>query len=163
MSVINQRQAVVNAVKNVLGDSFTPNSTKVKEVLTIDQLKEVRNVVLKGILQGNVAYGKPTTDTKEVDRYVSGMVANYLRKAKELNGGTKYTPTKTGAKRDTTLLNLNRLLSNYTEGTDEYDEVKEAITARQQELKGIKASKTKVSKNAVDISVLPEELANIIE
>ena len=163
MSTIGQKQAVVNAVETVLGDSFTGTVTKVKDVLTSEQLNDIRKSVLDGILNGDVAYNKPTIDTDTVRRYVNGMVDNHLRKSKELNGGKTYKPTKTGVKRDTALLNLNRLLSTYTAGTQEHEEVKEAITARQKELKTVQSSKKKISKNAVDTNIIPAELASIIE
>ena len=162
MDTIGQKQAVVNAVETVLGDSFTSTVTKVKEILTSEQLSEIRSIVLDGILNGHVVYSKPTTDADAARRYVNGMVDNHLRKSKELNGGDTYKPTKSGAKRDTALLNLNRLLTTYTEGTEEYVEVQDAITSRQRELKTIKSHK-KVNKNAVNTDIIPAELASLIE
>jgi hypothetical protein len=45
-----------------------------------------------------VEYKKPTADATVVRRYVNGMVDNHLRKAKELNGGTKYTIQNPGTR-----------------------------------------------------------------
>jgi len=163
MSTIGQKQAVVSAVKKVLGDAFVDGETNVKEVLTSQQLEEIRKNVLDGILNGEVTYNKPTTDINAVRRYVNGMIDNHFRKAKELNGGATYTPSRKGAKRDTTLLNLNRLLTTYAEGTPEYSEVTNAITARQKELRKIKSKTKKDVKNSVNMDIIPPELKGIIE
>ncbi len=93
MSQLKQKDAVVQAVKTVLGSRFT-ESAAAKSLLSDDDLETVRKSVLDGILAGSVEFGKETSDQKAVQRYVNGMVDNHLRKAKELNGGTKYVPER---------------------------------------------------------------------
>ena len=163
METIGQKQAVINAVINVMGDTFISGVTDVKGAITSEELKQIRDEVLQGIIRGDVAYNKTTVDINIVRKYVNGMVSNHMRKAKELNGGTPYKSTKTGTKRDTKLLNLNRLLVNFTKGTPEHTEIKEAIEARQKELKVTKKKEKKLSKNAIDTSILPAELVDILE
>ena len=164
MDAIGQKQAVLNAVKNILGNSFASGETNVKEVLTSDQLNTLRDRIYEGAIDGSIAYNKDTSDTKAVRRYVNGMIDNHLRKSKELNGGNIYKPANTGAKRDATLKNLNRLLKNYEEGTDEYDQVSTAITNRHNELKTMRSTKKKDTvKSKVDTDIIPDELASIIE
>jgi hypothetical protein len=65
------------------------------------------------------------------------MVDNHLRKAKELNGGVRYSPQQpiTGrGKRDPQLVNLKRLKNNYSSKSPEYHKVQEAIAIRETEL-----------------------------
>jgi hypothetical protein len=165
MSTIGQKQSVIDAVKSVLGTSFVQGSTKVKEVLAADQLRQVREAVFNGIADGSIAYNKDLSDEKTLHRYVNGMIDNHLRKATELNGGLTYKPTKNGVKRDTQMATLNRLLSTYTEGTIEYGKVKEAIVNREEELKALKNSNKKSNrmvKNIIDKDLLSDELAEII-
>lgn len=90
----SQKDAVVNAVKEVLGNNFLLGSNA-KEHLSSEQLAEVKNIVANAIINGDVAFSKTDADEKSIRRYTAGLVDNHLRKAKELNGGQKYVPATT--------------------------------------------------------------------
>ena len=51
---VKQVEAVINAVAVVLGSDFQPSATVVADVITPDQKEEVREIVLKGVLEGEV-------------------------------------------------------------------------------------------------------------
>ena len=163
---ISQKESVVNEVKSILGSNFNP-SMPAREQLSDDQLKTVKSNIVAGIVSGSVEFKKETTDEKEIARYVSGMVSNHLRKAKELNGGNTYSPQSTGrGSRDPQISELNKLLKTYTEGTDEYGQIVTAIEARKSELAAERAVAAKERKKAKEISsinmdVLPEGLKNL--
>lgn len=166
MSTISQKDSVVNEVKSILGSSFDA-STPAREQLSNDQLKTVKSNIVAGIIAGSVDFKKETTDEKEISRYVSGMVSNHLRKAKELNGGTPYNPQSTGrGSRDPQISELNKLLKTYNEGTEEFNQIVTAIESRKSELAAERASAAKQKKkakelNSLDMNALPENLKGL--
>ena len=91
---IGQKDAVINAVASILGDRYEAG-INARELLSADEITSVKNTVANAILSGSVSYSKDTSDEKAVRRYVAGLVDNHLRKAKELNGGVKYSATTT--------------------------------------------------------------------
>jgi hypothetical protein len=147
---IKQKQAVVNAVTEVLGDVFVPKVTEVKSLLTKEQLHEVRSIVADGILSDNVLYSKSKSNVDEIKKYVNGMVNNHLRKSKELNGGVVHK-SSSKSNRDPSLTALKTLKKSYAVGSSEYVSVAEAITKREAELLAAK-------KAAVKPSLIPNEI-----
>jgi hypothetical protein len=163
---ISQKQSVVNAVSRTLGASFDV-SIPARDQLSDAQLTSVKTFVYDAILSGSVEYSKDISDTKEVSKYVSGMVSNHLRKAKELNGGSAYIPQSTGrGSRDATISELNKLLKTYAEGTEEYNQILDAVSTRKNEMFAEKAIISKEKKKAKELSsinmdALPESLKNL--
>lgn len=165
-TLISQKQSVVNGVKHVLGSSFDP-SVSARDQLSDDQLSSVKSYVTNQITSGLVEYSKDISDEKEVSKYVSGMVSNHLRKSKELNGGSAYVPQATGrGSRDSQISELNKLLKTYAEGTDEYNQILDAINSRKEEINSEKAEVSKEKRKAKELSsinleALPESLKNL--
>ena len=93
-----QKEAVVDLVKRELGAAFVPGVTLALGALTTDQLSRIKSDVAAGIMAGAISYGKPLV-AAEVKAYASSMVMNHLKKAKELNGGSKYTPNSTSVEK----------------------------------------------------------------
>lgn len=162
-SKISQKQSVVDGVKKILESSFD-SSISAREQLSDEQLTELRQYVVNGIASGTVEYGKEYSNEKELSKYVAGMVANHLRKAKELNGGTTYSPQSTGrGVRDEQLVELNKLLKTYKEGTSEYNQVSDAINSRKAEISADKAANVKEKRKvkelaSINMEALPENL-----
>ena len=161
---VSQKTAVVNAVAGILGSSFVLGQTNAKEALSSEQLNEVRETLFNGILNGTVLFNGNTGDQKVLSRYVSGMIDNHFRKAKELNGGVKYSPSNPGkSRRDPQLSALKKLINSYSEGSEEFERVSGAIQSRESELieerKSVTASKKRENVlSSIDTSVLPEDL-----
>jgi len=163
MSTISQKQAVVNAVSTVLGGNFTPSETVVAEILTKEQKSEIRSLVKGGILNGSVVYNKNTEDEKEVNKYISSMVDNHIRKAKILNGDSPYKPSKKGTRRDEKLKELTKLRSQFETGSDQFNEVQSYIVERNSELDKIKVGKkSAMSIGQINTDVLPVHLRNLV-
>lgn len=166
MSTITQKQSVVDEVKSILGSAFDA-SQPARDQLNDDQLKTLKANIVAGIIAGTVDFKKETTDEKEIGRYVSGMVSNHLRKAKELNGGQAYAPQSTGrGSRDPQISELNKLLKTYTEGTEEFNQIVTAINSRKAELvseRAFAAKERKKSKelSSINMDVLPEGLKDL--
>lgn len=150
----SQVDAVVNAVTEVLGDSFVVGTTVVSQALSTEQKQQVRALVKESILNGTTPYGKDLQDEKALNRYVNGMVNNSLMKSKKLNGGSQYKPQKRGVPRDATLRELNKFLATQTPGTPKYEEVSAAIVKRKAEL-------TEVA-GQIDTSVVTPEVSGLI-
>jgi hypothetical protein len=159
MSTFSQKEAVVNEVHAILGSNFDP-SIPAKEQLTSEHIATIKANVVAGIINGSVAFNKDTTDEKEIARYVSGMVSNHFRKAKELNGGNTYTPQSTGrGSRDSQISELNKLLKTLDEGSEGYNEVVAAINHRKQELAVEKAAMVAEKRKQKELeSINPEFL-----
>lgn len=168
MSAVSQKQAVTDQVKLALGSSFDP-STPARDQLTDDQLKTIKANIVAGIINGTIEFKKDTSDEIEVARYVSGMVSNHLRKAKDLNGGTIYNPQSSGkGSRDPQISELNKLLKTYSEGSEEYNQIVQAINARKTELVAERAEQAKTNKkqkdlSSIDFDALPPGLQHLAE
>jgi len=161
---MKQKDAVVNAITEVLGDKFVQKTTVVADVITKEEKQQVRDHVFNAIMAGDVTYKKDTSNTDAVRRYVNGMVDNHIRKAKELNGGKTYKPATTGTKRDEQLKNLNRLLKSgqYEEGTEEYNLIVDHIKQRTKEIEQKRSGKKTSTISQIDTSVLPQHLADMV-
>lgn len=167
-NTISQKAAVVNEVTAILG-STQDSTLPVKDQLTAEQISTIKANVVSNIIDGSVSYNKDLDDDKEIARYVSGMVSNHFRKAKELNGGETYSPQSTGrGSKDTQLSELSKLLGTYTEGTEEFEQIVLAIDSRKSELavaKGLVVAEKKRKKELASLNTeaLPDsvkELAN---
>jgi hypothetical protein len=165
----SQKDAVVNAVTKILGKSFIKGSTNAKETLTEDQLTELRETIFKGVKAGDIAYNKDLSDDKAVRRYVNGMIDNHLRKAKELNGGTKYVVKNAGShSRDPQISALKKLAKNYSDGSAEQTKVLSAISNRESQLsaerqQAVATKKRESAMKNIDTSILPPELQAALE
>lgn len=166
MEQVSQRDSVVNEVKAILGSTFN-SSLSAKDQLTDDQFLTIKSNIFNGIINGTIAFSKEITDEKEVNKYISGMISNYLRKVKELNGGISYSPSSVVSNsRDAQLLELNKLSKSYTENSSEFNQIQEAILLRKAELELEKASTTKEKKKtkefeSINMDALPEGLKNL--
>lgn len=163
---ISQKDAVVNEVKAILGASFDP-SLPAKDQLTKDQIGFIKSNIITGIVGGLISYGADENNAQGVSTYVSGMISNHFRKAKELNGGEKYvTQSAESGSRDASITALNKLLRTLEEGSDSYVEVQQAIVTRTAELSSFKEEEFKQKKKqkelkAIDTDALPESLREL--
>lgn len=130
-NAISQKQAVVDGVKGVLGSNFDP-SVPAKQQLSSSQISSIRDTIVSGITAGSVVYKGDNTNTAKVKSYVSGLISNHLRKAKELNGGSGYTPSqkRPSGKKDSVVSELKTLLSTLEAGSEAYSEVESEISKR---------------------------------
>jgi hypothetical protein len=139
---VSQKQAVVDGIKNLLGSSYDP-SQSVKNQITSTQMVFLRDSIVNDIVSGVVAYKGATSDMPKVKSYVSSLISNHIRKAKELNGGSSYSPaftkntssstnktTKGKVKNDQVLSDLKVLLSTLQPDSEAYSEVELEISKR---------------------------------
>lgn len=139
---VSQKQAVIDGIKNLLGSSYDP-SQPVKDQIKPIQLTALKNSISNDIAAGLIAYKGVTSDAPKVKSYVSSLISNHMRKAKELNGGSAYVPTtsrpastgntkvaKGKVKNDQVLSDLKVLLSTLQPDSEAYSEVEVEISKR---------------------------------
>lgn len=80
-----QKEIVIETVKHLL-PMFKVNNDKALDLLSDDQLEQLKTHVGQCICNGTVKYGKDKENTSEAMAYARSMVMNHLKKAKELNG-----------------------------------------------------------------------------
>lgn len=158
-----QKDAVIDAIKSILGNSFVLKTTIVKDVLTKEQKTQLIEIVYSGIMTGAIEYAPGTSDAKKVKRYTRSMVDNHLRKSVDLTGGVPYTPSKKGNKRDPKIKEMTKLLATVPVGSQQARDIEKAIELRRQHINKNKVS-TDLSKaiNGINVDVLPPSLATIV-
>lgn len=118
---MTQGELVFQAVSEVFGDvDRVPSTTE----WTKEQLEAVHSRVLLGFINGDVTKQRGGVDEIALRKYIPGLVNNWVRKDKRLNGGQAYIPKNPGSRSgsgDETLKNLKLLLTMVA------DDVKPAV------------------------------------
>lgn len=159
-----QVTAVVDEVKNVLGESYDI-SVPASNILDKANITDIQGIIFDGLAAGEIEYKGDVTNVKTLRTYANGLVTNHLRKCKQLNGNVKYEASGNGPKRDERLRELNKVLTSgdFAEGTEEFVAIQEAIAFRKTELVQAKsAAKSQVKASEIDMSVLPPGLQEVV-
>jgi len=155
-----QSEATINCIINLCteqGYNHSPHETIYKDLLTKDDVTNVVNFVTAGMTNGDITMtdksrAKFEDDPKALRRYAVGLVNDRLRKAKALNGNTKYeykNPGKLTASRDP---ELKALMQTIEIVPDEHKaEVQVEIDRRRAEL-------NKPKTVTINYDALPPEL-----
>lgn len=150
MATITQGEAVFQAVTQVMGsndgEKYEPNK---------DQLKQIHDLVVGMFMLGVTQHSK-SNDEVTIRKYVPGLVNNWLRKDKRLNGGSTYVAKNPGSRSgsgDESIKAMKTLLS-ITADPAAKAEIQKAIEARQAELK---------PKVEVNVDALPEHLRRLVQ
>jgi len=156
---IKQVDAVVGAVKSVLGDAY---QVGVKVELTKEQRAEVIAIVQAGLENGTVQFSPEAKAKHEaagtVRTYTSGLVTNWLNKSPELNGGTKYEAKAPGSRSNPELKQAHALKAYMASLGQDTTAVDAHIAKLEAEAEAKKAPKTK----ELDVSALPPELQALV-
>lgn len=155
---MRQVDAVIEAVMQVKPD-FKQHSDKGNEVIIDDVRKRVCKIVIDGILNGDIDYSKDHTNAKDVKDYVPGMVSNWLRRNKVLNGDVNAKAQKPGSRLgvgDEELKTLRDLRKTQVE-PEIISEIDKYIKAR---LNVLKKEKQTVKQADINLDALPEHLRN---
>lgn len=163
---MNQRQATVSTILAVLenaGIEYELNGEMpVSQVLNPKMKEEVRSALFVMFKNGDVEYKESfqakVDDDSELKKYISGLVNNWIRKAKEFNSGNTYKPKNPGSRagsQDSQVKEMRKLLSITTD---------EEAKAKIQSAIDKRVSEIKVEKNSVEIDVnqLPEHLRSLL-
>lgn len=162
MSKVNQRSATVNTILAVLSDRGVEyelnGETPVSKVLTDSDKATVREILFTMFRSGEVEYKASfqhkVNDDSELKKYISGLVNNWIRKAKEFNNGQAYQAKNPGSRAgsgDSKVKEMKKLLSVTTDPQARAI-IQSAIDSRVAELK---AEKNQVE---IDYESIPAEL-----
>ena len=168
---MNQRAAVYAAVTSVLTDNSITfeDGMNVTEFLTKEMRESVHAIVVEGFRSARVEF-EDTSSNKEklaseskLNAYVSGLISNWIRKDKRLNGNVSYVPKNPGSRAgqgDDQLKTLRQLKKQFA-GTPKEREIDAFIARRVEELHVAKASSTKLTTE--QLSTVPSELLAILD
>lgn len=157
-----QRTAVVNTILSVLHErdhEYELNgSVSMKDTLTDADRVKIRSILFTAFRAGEIeykeAFASKVADDKELKSYVSGLLNNWVRKAKEFNSGVKHEAKNPGSRAgngDPEIKEMKKLLS-ITADPEAKATIQATIDAK---LAEIRASKQQVT---VDYDQLPAEL-----
>lgn len=159
---MNQRESVYQATMNVLADAGIAfdDGQNVEDVVTKDLRKTVIAVVTASIISGETemtSEGRAKySDEQKMRNYTSGLVSNWFRKDKRLNGGVKHEIKNPGSRAGSGDEQLKALKALRTAKADDAEAVKvidAAIAERRAEV-GTK----KVEVTEAQLALIPESL-----
>ena len=162
----SQKEAVYAATMSVLSDKGIAfeDGDCISDVMTKEIRDSIQEIVCQGFRNGEVEFrdtdnnkGK-LSDRSKLTSYVSGLVNNWFRKDKRLNGNTQYVAKNPGSRVSDPQLKALKALAKKFEGTDKHAKITAEIEKRQTELS---ASKTKEVE--VDMTQIPAELKAVLE
>lgn len=149
---MTQGEAVYMAVREVFPQGAVPSTTTWSD----EQKRQVHAIVFSLFKAGEVNKTSGGSDDASLMKYIPGLVNNWVRKDKRLNGGTTYVPKNPGSRSgsgDEILKNLKLLYAAVTD-PDAKVAVQQEIDKRMLELK---------PKVELDISKLPEHLLKFVK
>ena len=157
--MLSQKEAVYNAVNQVCDEHGKSFEEGQKFELSKSEREQVVEIVMAGFEQGEVEL---KSEQENLKSYTGGLVSNWLRKDKRLNGGSTYKPANPGSRTgqsDDQVKNMRILLGTLPEGSDEAVQVQTAIDSRIAE---IKAEKAKAKAKTIDPASIPADLQHLI-
>jgi len=168
--MLNQKEATYNAIINAIdnaGVSFEDGDVA-KDVLTTEMRSEVRETLFTQFRNEEISYGEgfetKLNDDTELKKYIAGLVSNWVKKDKRLNGNVQYqiqNPGSRAGQGDDTIKALRSLIKQLaaTGNEDGLVEAKEALSARQAELSAAKAVKS----TPINVDAIPEALRYLVK
>lgn len=92
---MNQKEAVFQVVKEIRRGAV---DTDKPVVLTKQEKAVAAQKLFEGFKKGKVAYNHELPSDDKLLLYISGLVSNWLRKDKRLNGQRNYVPLRPGSR-----------------------------------------------------------------
>jgi hypothetical protein len=157
--MLNQKSAVFNAVCSVLGQESFDSA--------IELSKEDRATVIEMVAEGFTAHEVELSEgarekydsPAKLKTYTNGLVSNWVRKDKRLNGGVQHTIQNPGSRAgsgDKVIKELKKLRSTFTEA-DQIEACDAEIEKRMAKIKAEKAKNVEI-----DYSLIPEDLKDLL-
>ena len=168
--MVNQKEATYNAITTAFenaGVSFEDGDIA-KDVLTAEIRSEVRGILFTQFRANEISFSEEFAQTQLNDdtllkKYIAGLVSNWVKKDKRLNGDVTYSIENPGSRAgqgDETIKALRSLVKQLTVAgnTDGIAEAKAALTARQNELAALKSVKF----TPINVDAIPENLRYLV-
>lgn len=150
---IKQVDAVVTIVSGLEG--FVPG-----QELTDAQTDECVALLVQGLMSGEIQMGAEARakhdSEKKMRTYAGGLLSNWLRKSKVLNGGVQYVAKNPGSRSGSAEYKQAVALKKHLvgKGNEVPAELEAYIAAN--------APVAKVTEKAVEVSALPEHLQKLV-
>ena len=160
-----QKQAVCDALLltlNERGVEYELNGdVNIKDVLTPEDKVRVREQITQGFYNSEIqmspqAIAKFLSDDKKLRNYVGGLVNNWIKKAREFNGGEQYKPKNPGSRAgngDEQVKALRALLKT-TDDVSQVQLINEALAKRLAEIRPATVT--------INVNDLPEHLRHLV-
>jgi hypothetical protein len=162
--MLKQKDSIFIAVEAALKNDGQSIEEGVAVALTKDQRSSVVETVTTSLMNGETEMkdsARQNYDTEDkMSSYAKGLVNNWLRKDKRLNGNVKYEAQNPGSRagsQDPTIRELKKLLANVEDG-EQKEAIQQEIDNRLAELKAQKAANRKAS---INTDLIPEELKHL--
>jgi len=158
--MISQKQAVTNAVQSTFPDYVVGGEVVLKSLLNTDNKKAMRALLFEAFRAGEVVYSKDPANLQNdayLNKYVSGLLDNWVRKNKEFNNGEAYITQNPGSRAgsgDEQVREMRKLLKTISD-PETKAKVQEAIDARIAEIKPD-------SVITINADALPEHLKHLV-
>lgn len=161
----NQRNVTVDVILNVLeqdGVDYQLNGeVRAQDIFTAEQKAKAKKILFNAFKAKQVSY-KPefqakVDDDAELNKYIGGLLNNWLRKAKELNAGVTYEIKNPGSRAgsgDAQITELKKLLKK-VKGTEHEAKVQAAINTRIEQIKP-------EMQITINTDLLPEDLKDLV-
>lgn len=163
MKQVSQKEGVYNAITSFCQDSGIHFEDGMKFEPTKEQRSTIVEMVAVAMQDGQVQLSDEARakydDFGKLKSYCNGLVSNWLRKDKRLNGNTTYEIKNPGSRAgsgDPVIKELRKLLKTLTDA-DHKAAVQEEIDQR---LAAIQAEKAKSVE--IDLDLIPEELKSLV-
>lgn len=154
--MISQKEAVFNAATSIMGSDFKAGTDC---GAWFKSRPEQKKQLQAAVLEGANSVFEVKSEQENMNTYVTGLIANHLRKDTRLNGGEKYVAANPGSRAgqgDPEIKASRQLLKTLAEGSAEYDKVKSFIDTK---IASNKAAKQTIE---IDVEALPAELQSLV-
>ena len=165
MTPMKQKEAVYSAVTSVFADAGITfeDGMNAGTMLTKELRGRVHSIMTEGfaggtiVLEGTAANQAKLADESKLSGYVSGLISNWVRKDKRLNGAVAYVPANPGSRTGSTDPQLKTLRALYRQFAS-VDPVKAATVQSHIEARLSALRAEKAASAPVDFSALPAEV-----
>lgn len=163
MSKLNQKEGVFQAVCSVTEQDVGLVSFEGAVTLTKEQRATVIEIVTTGLSVGEIEMSAAARtkydDDAKMKTYTNGLVSNWLKKDKRLNGGVKHAIQNPGSRAgsgDKVIKELRKLASTLTDPA----QVVAVTNEIDKRLATLKAEKTKNVE--INMDLIPDDLKELI-
>ena len=162
---ISQKLAVTNAILSMFPDFKLKGEVKLSDLLTTENKKELKAVLFEGFRAGEIimspeAQTKYANDDVGMNKYVNGLLDNWVRKNPEFNCGQKYVTKNPGSRAgsgDDKIRAMRNLKKTPGLTAETLAEIDTEIAKRLAEIKPAAAAAV------INVEALPEHLRHLVK
>lgn len=163
--MMSQKDAVTNVVKSTFPSYKLGGEVILKSLLTADIKKVMKATLFESFRAGEVTFSageEKLADDVYLNKYVSGLLDNWVRKNPDFNanfGGGKYETKNPGSRagsQDESIREMRKLLKSSKLSSEDRTEIEQAINDRLVEIKP-------ESVVTINVEAIPEHLRKFVK